>query len=114
MGLKFTSREFFQVESEVKQGIKDQAPKTDAVVKSSSKQMTSISGSFYPMNTNKPAKISYDSKLKNAEESLRTVSASLVYYLKEFLSGNVINAQVLFSTAHDLDCSDLLHQGYKN
>ncbi|XVF01897.1 hypothetical protein REPUB_Repub04eG0128500 [Reevesia pubescens] len=74
MSLRNTSREFFQVESQVMQGIKDQAPKTDSVMKSSSKQVRSISGSFNPMNTDdKSAKSSYCNKLKQAEESLRTV-----------------------------------------
>ncbi|XVE92835.1 hypothetical protein REPUB_Repub01dG0137100 [Reevesia pubescens] len=73
MSFRNTSREFSQVESQVMQGMKDQAPKTDSVMKSSSKQVRSISGSFNPMNTDKSAKRSYDSKLKQAEESLRTV-----------------------------------------
>ncbi|OMO96351.1 hypothetical protein CCACVL1_04989 [Corchorus capsularis] len=64
--------ELFQVESQVMQGIKDQAPKTNSVVKSSSKPERSISsGSLNPMNTT--GKTSYDTKLKQSEESLRTV-----------------------------------------
>ena len=55
------------------QGMKDQAPKTESVMKSSSKQVRSISGPFNPLNTDKSAKRSYDSKFKQAEESLRTV-----------------------------------------
>ncbi|XWS68573.1 hypothetical protein CRYUN_Cryun04dG0101800 [Craigia yunnanensis] len=73
MSLRNTSREFFQVESQVMQGMKDQAPKTESVMKSSSKQVRSISGSFNLLNTDKSAKRSYDNKLKQAEESLRTV-----------------------------------------
>ncbi|XWS39519.1 hypothetical protein CRYUN_Cryun18bG0062300 [Craigia yunnanensis] len=67
-------QEFFQVESRVMQGIKDQSPKTDSVIKSYSKQVRSISGSINPKDKDKSAKSSYDSsKLKQAEESLRTV-----------------------------------------
>ncbi|OMO98876.1 hypothetical protein COLO4_13657 [Corchorus olitorius] len=73
MSWRNTSREFFQVESQVMQGIKDQAPKTNSVVKSSSKPERSISGSLNPMNTDKPGKSSNDTKLKQSEESLRTV-----------------------------------------
>ena len=74
MSLRNTSREFFQVESQVMQGIKDQTPKSDSVIKSYSKQVGSISGSINPMVKDKSAKSSYDSsKLKQAEESLRTV-----------------------------------------
>ena len=74
MSLRNTSREFFQVESQVMQGIKDQTPKSDSVIKSYSKQVGSISGSINPKVKDKSAKSSYDSsKLKKAEESLRTV-----------------------------------------
>ncbi|XVE49837.1 hypothetical protein DITRI_Ditri01bG0114200 [Diplodiscus trichospermus] len=72
MSVRNTSRELFLVESQVMQGRKDQAPKTESVMKSSSKQVRRISGSLNPMNTDKSAKSS-DSKLKQAEESLRTV-----------------------------------------
>ncbi|XWS54255.1 hypothetical protein CRYUN_Cryun10bG0075300 [Craigia yunnanensis] len=74
MSLWSTSRELFQVEPQVVQEIKNQTPKTDSVIKSSSKQVGSISGSINPMDKDKYAKSSYDSsKLKQAEESLRTV-----------------------------------------
>lgn len=65
MSLRSTNREFLQVESQVMQGIKDQNPK----------QVRSISGSIInPIHKEKSAKSSYDSgKLKQAEESLRTV-----------------------------------------
>ena len=74
MSLRNTSREFLRVEPQVMKGVKDQTPKTDSVIKSSSKQVGSISGSINPMDKDKYAKSSYDSsKLKQAEESLRTV-----------------------------------------
>ncbi|KAK8617421.1 hypothetical protein V6N13_080337 [Hibiscus sabdariffa] len=63
MSLRKTSRELFQVESQVMHGFMDQALK----MKSSSKKVTN------PINIEKS--ISYDSKLKvvKAEESLRIV-----------------------------------------
>ncbi|KAE8687780.1 hypothetical protein F3Y22_tig00111008pilonHSYRG00174 [Hibiscus syriacus] len=50
-----------------------QVPKTESGMESCSKQVRGISGSFNPMNSDKSGKISNDSKLKQAEESLRTV-----------------------------------------
>ncbi|XVF66901.1 hypothetical protein PTKIN_Ptkin10aG0076600 [Pterospermum kingtungense] len=74
MSLRSTSREFFQVESQVMQGIKDQNPKAESVIKSSSKQVRSISESMNPINKQKSAKSSYESgNFKQAESSLRTV-----------------------------------------
>ncbi|KAE8725699.1 hypothetical protein F3Y22_tig00008222pilonHSYRG00002 [Hibiscus syriacus] len=49
---------------------KGQVPKTDYGILF---QVRGISGSFNPMNSDKSGKSSNDSKLKQAEESLRTV-----------------------------------------
>lgn len=76
------SREFYQVTSQVKQGIKDQAPKSlnDSANFTTSpscatNQVTRISGAFYPKDFDKPPKArSSDNRLKqHNEESLRTV-----------------------------------------
>lgn len=66
------SRELFQ-------GIRDQAPKSDSAIKSandsacSSKQMKIFSGTSNPRNYSRVAKGSGENKLKQAEESFRTV-----------------------------------------
>lgn len=66
------SRELFH-------GIRDQATKSDSAVNAandsacSSKQVKIFSGTTNPRNYNRVAKGSEESKLKQAEESLRTV-----------------------------------------
>ncbi|KAB5512995.1 hypothetical protein DKX38_030023 [Salix brachista] len=64
------------------QSVEDPAPENDSTVKSlkeaarasaSSKQKISFSGNFSSDDFNNPAKNSEDNKLKQAEESLRTV-----------------------------------------
>jgi uncharacterized membrane protein YcgQ (UPF0703/DUF1980 family) len=79
------SREFFQAGSQMMQRFRDQAPKstTDSTVKSlkgsaftsssASKQVRQSSGAFNGDAAAKAAKTSYDNKIKQAEESLRTV-----------------------------------------
>ncbi|MFQ6661272.1 hypothetical protein Gotur_029486 [Gossypium turneri] len=53
---------------------KDQAPKTESGMGCCSKPVKGISGCFDPMSADKSGKSSNDSKLKQAEDSLRTVS----------------------------------------
>ncbi|KAK8558908.1 hypothetical protein V6N13_098523 [Hibiscus sabdariffa] len=53
---------------------KDQVPKTtESATESCSNQVRGVSGSLNPMNGVKSGKTSNESKLKQAEESLRTV-----------------------------------------
>ncbi|GMI83836.1 hypothetical protein HRI_002052900 [Hibiscus trionum] len=52
---------------------KDRVPKAESGMESCSKQVGGISGSLNPMNGDKCGKSSSESKLKQAEESLRTV-----------------------------------------
>ncbi|KAH1031166.1 hypothetical protein J1N35_043340 [Gossypium stocksii] len=52
---------------------KDQAPKTESGMGCCSKPVKGISGCFDPMSTDKSGKSNNDSKLKQAEDSLRTV-----------------------------------------
>ncbi|KAJ4729910.1 Wound-responsive family protein [Melia azedarach] len=68
---------------EIFQGMRDQAPKSDPAIKSitdsscgttcSSKQVKRFSGASNPRNCNTVTKGDEDKKLKQAEESLRTV-----------------------------------------
>ncbi|KAL4319594.1 hypothetical protein GQ457_18G014530 [Hibiscus cannabinus] len=52
---------------------KDQVPKTESAPESCSNRVRGASGSLNPMNGVKSSKTSNESKLKQAEESLRTV-----------------------------------------
>ncbi|KAK8624631.1 hypothetical protein V6N13_089521 [Hibiscus sabdariffa] len=52
---------------------KDQVLKTESATESCSNQVRGASGSLNPMNGVKSGKTSNESKLKQAEESLRTV-----------------------------------------
>lgn len=84
----YMSREFFQAGSQMMQRFRDQAPNTttDSTIKSfkgsactstsssaSSKQVRRSSGAFNADASAKAAKTSRDAKIKQAEESLRTV-----------------------------------------
>ncbi len=85
MILSYMSRDFFQAGSQMMKGINDQGPKSsdytissfklDSVCTStcSSKQMRGLSGTFNADASAKAAKTSEDNKIKQAEESLRTV-----------------------------------------
>ncbi|CAK7349959.1 unnamed protein product [Dovyalis caffra] len=78
MSLRSSSKELFQPGSQRMQSVKDKAPKNESSVKSlkeaaSSKQMISFSGNFSSNDCSRSAKNSEDKKVKQAEESLRTV-----------------------------------------
>ncbi|KAG5224868.1 hypothetical protein OIU77_006611 [Salix suchowensis] len=82
MSLRSIGKEFFQSGSQRMQSVEDTAPENDSSVKSlkesarvsaSSKQKRSFAGNFRSDDFNNPAKSSEDNKLKQAEESLRTV-----------------------------------------
>ncbi|GMI88456.1 hypothetical protein HRI_002514900 [Hibiscus trionum] len=64
---------FLYPEMSSRNTIKEQVPKIESATGSSSKQVRGSSGSFKPMNGDKSGKSSNDNKLKQAEESLRTV-----------------------------------------
>ncbi|KAG5233467.1 hypothetical protein OIU76_015897 [Salix suchowensis] len=59
--------------SERMQSVTDKAPRTGLREASSSKQMTSFSGNFSFNDADKSGKNSEENKIKQAEESLRTV-----------------------------------------
>lgn len=78
MNLRYISKEFLQPSSQKMQGVKDRSSKSDSRVKSlqeaaTSKQMTSFPGNLSLKDLNKSGKNVDDYKLKQAEESLRTV-----------------------------------------
>ena len=82
MILRYMGRNFFQEGSQRMRGINDQAPKSDYTISSfkdsgckstSSKQMRGLSGDLIADSSVKAAKTSEDDKIKQAEESLRTV-----------------------------------------
>ncbi|KAB5512831.1 hypothetical protein DKX38_029859 [Salix brachista] len=82
MSLRSIGKEFFQSGFQRMQSVEDPAPENDSTVKSlkeaarasaSSKQKISFSGNFSSDDFNNPPKNSEDNKLKQAEESLRTV-----------------------------------------
>ncbi|KAJ6763767.1 WOUND-RESPONSIVE FAMILY PROTEIN [Salix purpurea] len=73
MSLRSISKEFVSSMSERMQTVTDKAPRTGLRVASSSKQMTSFSGNFSFNDADKSGKNSEENKIKQAEESLRTV-----------------------------------------